>query len=168
VRRCPTGALQYARHDGGAPEPVPDRNLAIVSRSGPNFLRGDLRLVDDEGRELVRETRMALCRCGASKNKPFCDNSHWEIGFRDAGALSAIGLQRGDADAGTPPHGPLTVHASENGPIEIGGDFELLQGDGQMRQRGVRATLCRCGHSENKPFCDGSHRSIGFTAEPLA
>jgi CDGSH-type Zn-finger protein/uncharacterized Fe-S cluster protein YjdI len=167
VRRCPTGALHFTRQDGGAAEPIPERNFAIVSRSGPTYLRGDLRLVDPDGNVVLRETRLAICRCGATKHPPFCDGEHWEIAFRDAGQVPEIGLHTGDGDPSQPPSGPVTVEPTVNGPIRIAGEIEFLAGDGQTRRRGARADLCRCGHSENKPFCDGSHRAAGFRAEPL-
>jgi CDGSH-type Zn-finger protein/uncharacterized Fe-S cluster protein YjdI len=168
VRRCPTGALHFSRHDGGAGEPVPERNFAIVARSGPIYLRGDLRLLDAAGREVARETRMALCRCGASKHKPFCDNAHWDVHFRDAGALPEHGLRPVEADITRPASGPVTVKPTEDGPVEITGDIEFLAGDGQTRRRGGFAELCRCGHSGNKPFCDGSHEATAFRAGPLS
>ncbi len=168
VRRCPTGALHYTRHDGGAGEPVPERNFAIVARSGPIYLRGDLRLLDAGGREIARETRMALCRCGASQNKPFCDNAHWDVHFRDAGALPESGLGALAGDAPALPSGPVTVQPTADGPVVVTGDIEFLAGDGQTRRRGGHAELCRSGPSGTKPFCDGSHEHAGFKAEPLS
>jgi CDGSH-type Zn-finger protein len=51
-----------------------------------------------------------------------------------------------------------------NGPYRIEGDFELLDAQGRPFGLGGRTaiSLCRCGHSQNKPFCDGSHASVGF------
>jgi CDGSH-type Zn-finger protein len=51
-----------------------------------------------------------------------------------------------------------------NGPIRVEGDFELVDQEGKAFGLGGRTaiSLCRCGHSENKPFCDGSHRRVGF------
>ena len=170
VRRCPTGALHYERLDGGANEAAPDRNWAMVLRGGPIYLKGDLTIVRP-GAEPVRETRLGLCRCGASKFKPFCDGSHWQLDFRDAGALPEIGftpLPADDAAAGAapaPPAGPVTVTPTANGPVVVEGPIEFLAGDGQTRRRVAKASLCRCGRSENKPFCDGSHRTAGFEAE---
>jgi CDGSH-type Zn-finger protein len=46
------------------------------------FVRGHVRIVDPDGRLIGEDTRVALCRCGASGNKPFCDGSHRRIGFR--------------------------------------------------------------------------------------
>jgi len=175
VRRCPTGALHFERLDGGPGEPTPERNWAIVTRGGPIVLNGDLTIASP-GEAPVRETRVGLCRCGASKFKPFCDGSHWESGFRDVGTLPEIGFTPLPAEtpaAGAPaanvppasPSGPVTVTPTANGPVIVEGGVEFLAGDGQARRRVARAALCRCGRSENKPFCDGSHRSAGFTAE---
>ena len=81
VERCPTGALHYRRLDGGAQEDPADELTVEPRPNGPLFLRGRVRIVGDDG-ELVREdTRVALCRCGGSANKPFCDGTHRRIGF---------------------------------------------------------------------------------------
>ena len=75
IRACPTGALRY---DGIAiPDEVPDDPTTVdVRPNGPLFVRGRLRLRAPGGQLEQDETRAALCRCGASENKPFCDNSH--------------------------------------------------------------------------------------------
>jgi uncharacterized Fe-S cluster protein YjdI len=81
VATCPTGALAFRRLDGGPEEDVPAETTIEPQPDGPLFLRGRLRIVDADG-ALVREaTRVALCRCGGSANKPFCDGTHREIGF---------------------------------------------------------------------------------------
>ena len=81
IMRCPTGALHLERSDGERAEPTPERNTAIVERNGPVYFRGDLEIVTREGEVLLKDTRIALCRCGASENKPFCDGSHVRVGF---------------------------------------------------------------------------------------
>lgn len=82
VQDCPTGALGFTRLDGGPQEEVPDEPLIDVDPKGPLYIRGRLRIERDG--ELLREgTRVALCRCGQSGNKPFCDNTHLKIGFTD-------------------------------------------------------------------------------------
>jgi CDGSH-type Zn-finger protein len=54
--------------------------------NGPYLLRGEFRLTDREGREIdPRRRTIALCRCGASRRKPFCDGTHKLIGFRAGG-----------------------------------------------------------------------------------
>lgn len=53
-----------------------------VLANGPFLVRGRVRVKDAEGHVVAEETRVALCRCGASQNKPFCDNTHRAIGFK--------------------------------------------------------------------------------------
>ena len=158
VERCPTGALTYRRAYGEG-ERAPERNTIVVSNNGPLYLRGDLE-IDDVGDDMpgVR-FRAALCRCGESKNKPFCDNSHEEAGFVDRGAVG----ERGDGCE--EPVGPVKVQAMKDGPVVISGNVEMIAGSGRVAWRGTKTALCRCGASANKPFCDGSHRKVGFTSD---
>ena len=80
VHRCPTGALSYALPNG-TPEPA-DASSIRPARDGPLYLRGEIRVEAEDGRVIAEGLRMALCRCGATKNAPFCDGSHREVGFR--------------------------------------------------------------------------------------
>jgi uncharacterized Fe-S cluster protein YjdI/CDGSH-type Zn-finger protein len=82
VQRCPTGALHFQRKDDGADEPTPPETTIVVVPDGPLFVRGDVTVTDERGKVVRRDTRMALCRCGQSANKPFCDNTHRRVGFR--------------------------------------------------------------------------------------
>lgn len=83
IEACPSGALTYERKDSG-PAEAPSSNAVIsVVKDGPLYVRGALDLTDYEGRPFDTSPRAALCRCGMSKNKPFCDNSHIEAGFED-------------------------------------------------------------------------------------
>jgi uncharacterized Fe-S cluster protein YjdI/CDGSH-type Zn-finger protein len=82
IHRCPSGALRYERLDGGANEPIPKEVSGTFSENGPLYLRGNLRLEDAEGKLIFEGSRVALCRCGASHNKPFCDRSHQKINFQ--------------------------------------------------------------------------------------
>jgi uncharacterized Fe-S cluster protein YjdI len=81
VEKCPTGALHYRRLDGGPQEQAPAEAVVDPRPNGPLFLRGRLRIVDDGGEVIREDTRVALCRCGGSANKPFCDGTHRRIGF---------------------------------------------------------------------------------------
>lgn len=81
VAACPTGALRYERLDGGPAEEVPDVTTVVPVPNGPLFVRGPLRVQRPDGTIIAEESRLALCRCGASANQPFCDNSHRRSGF---------------------------------------------------------------------------------------
>jgi CDGSH-type Zn-finger protein len=82
-----SGTHRSGRRDGGAAE-APDAPTTIVpTPGGPLYVRGRVRLRSADGRGLVEETRLALCRCGQSGNKPFCDNSQRAAGFADPGAV---------------------------------------------------------------------------------
>jgi CDGSH-type Zn-finger protein len=105
---------------------------------------------------------VALCRCGASQNKPFCDNSHKSISFSAQDAL-ANNLDRSDDSLDGA--GELSVSPSVNGPLLLNGEFVLYSCDGETLYKGKKAALCRCGSSSNKPFCDGTHNKIGFMTE---
>lgn len=158
VERCPTGALSYQRKDGGEVESADEENFVQVVASGPLYVRGDLEIAGGEGKPGVK-FRAALCRCGASKNKPFCDNSHEKAEFKDYGAVGETG--DGNEERG----GKLEVKRAPNGPLLLSGNFCIKASSGRVAWRGTKAALCRCGQSKNKPFCDGAHKAAGFTAE---
>ena len=81
VHRCPTGALSYSLPNG--PAEAVDAEAAIrPARDGPLYVRGEVRVETEDGIVVAEGSRMALCRCGATKNAPFCDGSHREVGFR--------------------------------------------------------------------------------------
>ncbi len=159
VHRCPSGALTYRRKDGGPAEVPGSENVVRVMYNGPLYVSGDLEIdgaaADMDG---VR-FRAALCRCGHSKNKPFCDNSHEEANFKDYGAVG----EKGDGQESK--GGTLKVSRAPNGPLLLNGNFTIVAASGRRAWSGTRAALCRCGHSQNKPFCDGSHKDAGFQAD---
>jgi CDGSH-type Zn-finger protein/uncharacterized Fe-S cluster protein YjdI len=159
VRRCPTGSLAYRRRDGGPAETADADNRITVSNRGPLYARGDLRIEGAPDDMPGVATRAALCRCGRSANKPFCDNAHEESGFDDRGAVGTRGepLAQGG--------GPLEVTPLPNGPLVVRGNLTLIAGDGRVAWQGTKAALCRCGGSATKPFCDGAHKRIGFTTD---
>ena len=155
VQRCPTGALHFRRTDGGVEEAIPRRNEVRITPDGPLYFRGELEIHTPTG--MLKETRAALCRCGASRNKPFCDNSHEGIAFRasdESGRTAASGQTEG---------GLLRVMPATNGPCIVEGSLTLISNGGVTRTAcGPRVAFCRCGHSRNKPFCDRSHVKAGF------
>ena len=82
IESCPTGALAYSCGDRSERPPAPAR--VTCSRDGPLYLRGNLTVANAEGEPIATAYRLALCRCGASSNKPYCDGSHTEAGFSDS------------------------------------------------------------------------------------
>jgi CDGSH-type Zn-finger protein/uncharacterized Fe-S cluster protein YjdI len=150
---CPSGAIRYRRTDGAADEAAPPVNLAGVRESGPYAFRGALQI--DGAASGYRAT---LCRCGASKNKPFCDSSHHDINFAASGE-PATGTQ---TDMLPVRDGVLAIDLEPNGPLAILGNLEIISGTGRMVARVTTTRLCRCGGSATKPFCDGTHARIGF------
>lgn len=211
-----------------------------VIKDGPYRVTGGLPLyeqvivTDEDGhskelvdiKEFPRRETYILCRCGASKNKPFCDGSHREIHFDGSETASrkpyiekaevfegpelkltdapefcdhsrfclrAGGIwnliQKSDdpearqaaiEEAMTCPSGRLVLwdkktgkpfenefepslvlvrdkQKSCEGPIWVRGGVAIESADGSMYESRNRVTLCRCGKSENKPYCDGSH-----------
>jgi CDGSH-type Zn-finger protein len=81
VKLCPTGALHFERLDGGPQEEMPEETTISERPNGPLFVHGRVRIRRQDG-SVRDDTRVALCRCGQSANKPFCDGTHRRIGFR--------------------------------------------------------------------------------------
>ncbi len=149
---CPSGAIRYKRKDGVHDEQPPPVNLIAVRESGPYAVRAQIML---DG--APADFRATLCRCGASKNKPFCDGSHHEVKFEASGEPPT-----GKADMLAVRDGPLAIDPQTDGPLQVRGNLEITSGTGRVVARTVQTRLCRCGGSANKPFCDGTHTRIGF------
>ncbi|HYO88002.1 MAG TPA: ferritin-like domain-containing protein [Candidatus Limnocylindrales bacterium] len=149
---CPSGAIQYQRKDGRPDEPPPPVNLVAIREAGPYAVRGTLRL---DGADIGY--RATLCRCGASRNKPFCDGSHHEIHFDASGEPAST-----TTDMLPVRDGPLAIDPQPDGPLQVRGNLEITTGTGRVVTRLTTVKLCRCGGSATKPFCDGSHARIGF------
>jgi deoxycytidine triphosphate deaminase len=87
---CPSGALSYKRNstanDGNTTDKTKDSTnsavVATVAPNGPVIITGAFALTLPDGSTVQREGKTALCRCGASANKPFCDGAHNAAGFR--------------------------------------------------------------------------------------
>lgn len=211
-----------------------------VSRNGPYLVQGGVpvrrRQVvrSEQGEALTWETMAdlpagdvyALCRCGGSQNKPFCDGTHARSGFdgtevaatdayderardyqgvdlvvRDdrsvcshagfcGNRISTVWKMVADTESGPVrgqvmamiehcPSGALTYRLEHdgpdvepdlrpavgivaNGPITLTGGLSLVRANGDVTEVRARVTLCRCGGSGNKPFCDGTHAKNGF------
>jgi len=153
AHRCPSGAITYERRDGGLQEAPPPVNTVHVRENGPLAFRAELVFA---GRPAG--FRATLCRCGASKNKPWCDTSHVAAGFKASGEPATTEAPKPLARR----DGPLSIAPTPNGPLEVNGSLEICSGTGRTVVRTAQTWLCRCGGSENKPFCDGTHKKIGF------
>lgn len=140
-------------------------NVADVPAAGPLCLTG--RIEVEVGGKIVADTDdVALCRCGHSSNKPFCDGSHNLVGFDDPGAIQGGRLVPGrEADADAEEAGaPVRIVCATNGPLLVRGPLTVVGSDGAMSE-GTKGALCRCGLSSTKPFCDGSHKGSDFEAD---
>jgi hypothetical protein len=86
---CPSGRLvAIDKQTGLAVEPELPVSIGLVEDpsqecAGPVWLRGGIPVVSADGFEYEVRNRVTLCRCGASKNKPFCDGAHASVKFRD-------------------------------------------------------------------------------------
>ena len=179
------------------------------------------------GEAIETREKYALCRCGQSARKPFCDGTHARVGFDGtetanddaiAGAwkdftgpsmvihdnrtlcthagfcgTAAMNVWNGVAKADTTeatlqiigmiqgcPSGAITyslpgvegeieqdlaptIAVIPDGPLSVTGRIPVTRSDGVTLTVRARQTLCRCGASSNKPLCDGTHKSVGFT-----
>jgi CDGSH-type Zn-finger protein len=140
---------------------VPPRNAVVPVADGPYRLRGDLDVRDETDGSRRRETGLVLCRCGRSDEAPVCDGSHHPafdapgVDPNDA-ADAAVAAATADGDDS----GPLVVTLRRNGPVNLSGPVVLVRADGERSTD--ETALCRCGGSSSKPFCDGTHESVGF------
>jgi CDGSH-type Zn-finger protein len=216
-----------------------------ISENGPYIVTGDILLAKQtittdakggseawqEGETIPHRETYALCRCGRSGTKPFCDGTHSKIGFRgtetasreayhdqakvldgptlqltDAESLCAFArfcdpngqvwsqvartdhphvkelfirqvnncpsgrLVAWDKTSGQPVENalPVSIGLVEDpeqrcsGPLWLQGGIQVTSADGFKYEVRKRVTLCRCGESKNKPFCDGTHAAIKF------
>jgi uncharacterized Fe-S cluster protein YjdI/CDGSH-type Zn-finger protein len=92
VERCPTGALLYRRLDGAEQEHHVG-TTAVPIRDGPLLVAGNIEVRREDG-TVETLPRATLCRCGASKHKPFCDNEHIAVNFRAPGQRFKIHISR--------------------------------------------------------------------------
>lgn len=134
------------------------KNRIKVRENGPLLCTGEIKVVDSEGEVLYSGDDVALCRCGASANKPFCDGSHRDSGFEADDVELGI-------DSGEPENddGPLTITVRSNAMLIAKGPMEITSADNSVAAIRSKAALCRCGASANKPLCDGSHKTCGFS-----
>jgi len=135
INNCPSGALNYS-------ESVDQTVSAQLIRNGPVNLRGNINLKKSFQEVGLSNQRLSLCRCGLSKNKPFCDTSHLKK-FQDKALID---------------------HRPANGPLMCKGNVKFIASDGEELTV-IDPAICRCGASNRKPFCDGTHNKIKFKTE---
>lgn len=82
VPACPSGALAFTHAGIVGGDTTRERGI-YVSKDGPYHVTGSISLLHDAQNERASKEHFALCRCGQSKNKPFCDGSHWYVKFVD-------------------------------------------------------------------------------------
>ncbi len=149
---CPSGAIRVSR--GGENETNPKVNTISVRENGPLAINAEIMLAGEP-----IGMRATLCRCGLSRNKPYCDSSHVAAAFAATGeptTTESAALAKRD--------GALSITPYPNGPLGVAGPVEIISGTGRTINRVERTALCRCGHSANKPYCDGAHAKVGFVA----
>jgi len=139
----------------GAPRLLEVPNEAMVTAAGPLQITGNITLVREDGTVLYAN-HLTLCRCGHSNNKPGCDEQHLEHEFLNPGKIT-------DASeiAASQRPSKITISCIKDGPITFRGRIRLHNQFGQECVK-MRGSLCRCGQSASKPFCDGSHGRVGF------
>lgn len=153
IRRCPSGALAWEQDDESVTAWHDDPSVQ-VTRDGPYYVRGGVELEGTETGEGVGREHYALCRCGQSRNKPFCDGTHWYAGFRDDEGCTIAAAARADsvgADAW------IDVGASEDfRPGEVHGVEAANRQIAVVRTAdGLRALDGRCPH-QGGPLTDGT------------
>ncbi len=135
-------------------------NTITLKVDGPMVARGDITVLDAEGTVLLSDQEAWLCRCGQSKKMPFCDGSHRQADFHDAGEFEdERAEQLGDTT------GTLLITVKPNAMLSFKGSVTIQSADGRFRTQRSRGALCRCGHSNKKPFCDISHKHCGFNLD---
>lgn len=87
VNTCPSGALTYLRNSMMTEKSIISKtaeqnktNIKII-QGGPIMVEGSCSIIDKEGNETIKEGKIFLCRCGGSKNKPYCDGTHKTVEF---------------------------------------------------------------------------------------
>jgi len=129
-------------------------NELLVTSGGPLKMTGNITLINEDG-SVTHSNSLSLCRCGASKNKPFCDDQHLEIEFFDGGAISQLSDWMPVSRPQT-----ITVTCVKNGPLKFRGYLRMYNKKGQECIT-MSGALCRCGKSSKKPFCDNKQQCSG-------
>lgn len=158
IEKCPTGALQYEMKKNGRTEKPSSQNRIVLRPNGPVYFFGDIEVQDHKGNTVLEDTRFAFCRCGASSNKPACDNSHQEIKWKADVKADKSKMPEIEEEE----HGKLLIKLMKNGPAILEGNYTMESASIGQHTSDKGVALCRCGDSSTKPFCDGTHKNNGF------
>lgn len=139
----------------GAPRLLEIPNETMITNGGPLQVTGNITLVNEDG-SIQYANHLTFCRCGHSGAKPGCDEAHLDKEFLHPGKFSAAS----EIAPSTRPS-KITISLIKDGPITFRGRLRLHNQFGQECVK-MRGSLCRCGQSASKPFCDGSHERTGF------
>ncbi len=139
----------------GAPRLLEVPNEALITNGGPLQISGNITLVHEDGR-VQYTNHLSLCRCGYSRSKPVCDEQHVDMEFLHSGKISEV-----SEVAKTSRPSKVTFSCVKDGPIKFRGRLRLHNKFGQECVK-MHGSICRCGHSASKPFCDGSHSRVDF------
>ena len=131
-------------------------NRVKILENGPLLCTGEIEVCAADGYVFGKGSDIALCRCGESRNRPFCDGSHKEAGFENDGIIVGLSADELEGD------GPLVITVRNNSMLVAKGPMTIVCADESCAATRNKAAFCRCGHSASKPFCDGSHKDFGF------
>ena len=129
-------------------------NELLVTSGGPLKMTGNITLINEDG-SVTHSNNLNLCRCGASKSGPVCDEQHLEIEFLDNGTVSQLSDWMPVSRPQT-----VTVTCVKNGPLKFRGYLRIFNRKGQECIT-MSGSLCRCGKSSKKPFCDNKQKCSG-------
>jgi CDGSH-type Zn-finger protein len=135
-------------------------NKITLRANGPLVCEGEFQVLATDGEILAAEAELYLCRCGLSRNIPFCDGSHKKVDFDDGPAF----VDDRDEQLASP-SGPVTITCRPNAMYVLKGQVSIQSEDQRYVTTRSKAALCRCGASGKKPFCDSSHKQCGFTTD---
>lgn len=129
--------------------------IKIVA-DGPFYFKGSFTYIDEQMtcRHMAGDS-VVFCRCGRTNRAPFCDQSHNSFFFNTHDQLERKYAVSGKLT--NQEGGEVVVAAIQNGPMHISGAVSLVDDSG-VTWRGTQVKLCRCGLSQIKPFCDGTHK----------
>lgn len=131
-------------------------NYIKVRADGPLLCTGQIEIIAADGSLLKKSTDVVLCRCGYSREKPFCDGSHKVHGFKHDGCFTD------EKTESLVEPGVLKISVRENAMLIAAGPVTIISADSSCQATRNKAALCRCGQSASKPFCDISHRRCDF------